>query len=232
MDLVDSKSINLKKKLKRYNNQLPPGIKDYKHTNKGSLKIIDILTHQAQLFPWIPFYQSTLDENKMLMDSLYNTTYSSNYKWHVAKNLYLKTDYKNQIFKQILDSELLEKKEYKYSDLGFYLIQPIIEEKIKPLSINQYVYSKFYNKIEALRIRYNPLDYFHQSLIVATEHDDYFRNQLIKGYVHDQGAALFGGVALHAGLFSNAIDMMKLMQLYLDEGRYLNQQIFSKKNYF
>ena len=230
MDLVDQKSINLNKKLKRYNHKFLGGIKDYKQSNKGNLKIIDILTHQAQLFPWIPFYQSTLDENKILIDSLYNQRYSLNYQWPVAKNIYLKTDYRSNIFQQILESELLEKKEYKYSDLGFYLLQPIVEDKIKPLSINQYVRFKFYKNIEALRLTYMPLDYFHPSLIVATENDDYFRNQLIKGYVHDQGAALLGGVALHAGLFSNAIDMMKLMQLYLNNGVYLDRQIFSEKN--
>ena len=52
---------------------------------------------------------------------------------------------------------------------------------------------------------------------------------MIRGYVHDQGASLFGGVGLHAGLFSNAIDLMKLMQLFLDEGTYMHNQMISKK---
>jgi beta-N-acetylhexosaminidase len=229
MDLVDEKSIHLNKKLKRYNYKFLGDIKDYKESNKGDLKIIDILTHQAALFPWIPFYQYTLDENKMLIDSLYDKRYSLSYQWLVAKNLYLKTDYKNKIFQQILASELLAKKEYKYSDLGFYLLQPIVEDKIKPLSIDEYVRFKFYKNIEALRLTYTPLQYFQPSLIVPTENDDYFRNQLVKGHVHDQGAALFGGISLHAGLFSNAIDMMKLMQLYLNDGLYLGRQILSKK---
>ena len=76
---------------------------------------------------------------------------------------------------------------------------------------------------------YHPLEKFPINKIVPTENDNYFRKQLIQGHVHDQGAALFGGVALHAGLFTNATDLMKLMQLYLDEGEYENMHLLSAK---
>ena len=230
MKLVDSRSISLKRKLKRYTHSLNGNVLEYRNTNKSNMKMIDVFTHQAQLFPWIPFYKETLDS--ISVERLYSTSYSLDYKWKVASNLYLKNDYRNNIFNQVFSSELLSQKEYRYSDLGFYLIQPLIEKKIfksTSLSIDQYVYSQFYHPIEAFRITYNPLDYFEHLDIVPTEKDIYFRNQLIRGYVHDQGAALLGGVALHAGLFSNAVDLTKLMQLYLNEGRYLNNRLFSKK---
>lgn len=67
---------------------------------------------------------------------------------------------------------------------------------------------------------FNPLTRFALSDIVPTENDDYFRNQLVHGYVHDPGAAMFGGVAGHAGLFSNAGDLTVIMQMLLQEGEY------------
>ena len=221
MHLYDQKQFSINKKLKHYSSL-------FKGSNKHNLKIIDILTHQAKLFPWIAFFEETLTENGDLIDTLYSNVYSDKYSLHVAKNLYLHFSYQDTIFEQVIKSDLLHKKEYRYSDLGFYLLRPIIENKID-VSIEEYISFHIYDKIDIFRMTYNPLQKFSNDLIVPTEHDNYFRNQLIHGYVHDQGAALYGGVALHAGLFSNAIDLMKLMQLYLDYGMCLDQRVLSKK---
>ena len=71
---------------------------------------------------------------------------------------------------------------------------------------------------------YTPKEYFNLDMIVPTAYDKTYRNQLVHGFVHDQGAAMMGGIAGHAGLFSNAIDMAKLMQLYLNKGSYGGKQ--------
>ena len=221
MYLYDQKSFNLNKKLKHYSNL-------FKNTNKGNLKMIDILTHQAKLFPWIPFYKNTLNEFGELRDDLYTKDYTSTYSLLVAKNIFIKKSFTDTIIDDIINSELLETKEYRYSDLGFYLLQPILEKKIRS-SIPNFLYKNFYYPMGVYRITYHPLEKFPKSKIVPTENDVYFRKQLIQGYVHDQGAALFGGVALHAGLFANAIDLMKLMQFYLDGGKCGNKYLLNEK---
>mgnify|MGYP001422299052 CR=1 FL=1 len=221
MNLVDQQSIKLNKKLKNYYS-FP------KNTDLQNLKLIDVLTHQSRLFPWIPFWTYFKDENNRLSSSVFSTTRSKDYSIQVADSLFFNSNYRDTIQKIIYSQPLLDNKEYKYSDLGFYVIHPILENLIRE-PIDNYLFSKIYKPIEALRITYNPRSKFLLSSIVPTENDTYFRNQLIHGYVHDQGASLFGGIALHAGLFSNAIDLMKLMQLYLDDGNYLGQSILPEK---
>ena len=192
------------------------------------MKIIDILTHQSKLVPWVPFWTYFKDNDGKLLESIFSTSSSEYYNIQVAEKLFFNSNYIDTIYQIIYDQPLLEKQEYKYSDLGFYLLHPIVENLLGD-KIDNYLYSNIYSPIEALRITYNPRSKFPLSSIVPTENDQYFRNQLVHGYVHDQGASLFGGVALHAGLFSNALDLMKLMQLYLDDGNYLGRNILSEK---
>ncbi len=221
MNLVDKRLIKLKKKLKSY---------DFftSNSDKKNIKIIDLLAHQAQLYPWIPFWQFYTGDNKSLQNPAFSDNFSQKYNLKVANNLFFNSNYIDSVYKIIFDYPLLEKKEYKYSDLGFYILQDLVASKLS-MSIEDYLYNYVYAPIEAFRITYNPLNKFPLSHIIPTEDDRYFRHQLVRGYVHDQGAALFGGVALHAGLFSNAIDLMKLMQLYLDDGLYMGHSIIPSK---
>jgi len=219
MNLVDQQYVKLNKKLKHYSS-FP------RNLELQNLKIIDILTHQSKLSPWIPFWTYFKDDNNHLLDLVFANSYSKDYNLQVADRLFFNSNYTDTIREIIYSYPLLEKKEYKYSDLGFYLLHPIVEDFLGQ-TVDDYLYSNVYHPIEAFRITYNPRSKFNLSSIVPTEDDNYFRDQLIHGYVHDQGAALFGGVALHAGLFSNAIDLMKLMQLYLDNGDYLGRSILS-----
>ena len=77
-----------------------------------------------------------------------------------------------------------------------------------------------YESLGANHTTYNPLSKFTKADIVPTEEDNYFRMQKVQGFVHDQGAAMVDGVGGHAGLFSNANDIAKIMQLYLWKGFY------------
>ena len=76
---------------------------------------------------------------------------------------------------------------------------------------------------------YLPLGRLAEKRIVPTEEDFFFRSQLLKGYVHDMGAAMQGGLGGHAGLFSNANDLAKLMQMYLQNGEYAGERYLSKE---
>lgn len=187
-------------------------------TNKENLKIREILSHQAGLVSWIPFYVRTVVNGKGSPD-VYHNERSFKYNKQVADNMYIMNSYRDTIFKTINQSNTKPTQGYKYSDLGYYYFQDIIERETR-MSLDDYVTKTFYEPIGAHRMRFLPRNHFPLEEIVPTERDLTFRGQLLHGYVHDQGAAMMGGVAGHAGLFSNANDLAKLMQLYLNRGSY------------
>jgi CubicO group peptidase (beta-lactamase class C family) len=132
--------------------------------------------------------------------------------------------------KMIVDSKLSLKKEYKYSDFTFMILRDYLErataKKIDVLS-----FENFYKPLGANNTMYNPLQKMEKGAIPPTEIDTYFRHQIIQGYVHDMAAAMEGGIAGHAGIFSNAMDVAKIMQMYLQKGNYGNHQYFSEKTF-
>ena len=206
---------------------------DLENSNKNDLKIKDVLTHQARLISWIPFYRQTLEqdsENKFikLRDTLYSKFENEIYPIRVADSIYLHFSFPDSIIKQIIDSELLEKKEYVYSDLGYYLLKEIIEDLTQE-SFDDYLNNNFYKKIGMENLGFLPKNSINTDRIVPTENDYEFRSQLLKGDVHDMGAAMFGGIGGHAGLFSNANDLAKIMQLYLNKGMYGDEFYFSSE---
>lgn len=195
------------------------------YTNKGQMRVRDVLAHQAGLQSWIPFYKNTIDDDKTLRDTLYQNIFSAKYRIKVAEDLFLHHSYSDSIMLQIVESDLLETIEYQYSDLGYYLLKDIIEERYnRPLNI--LVDEGFYNPLGLATMTYLPKEKFEKERIVPTENDNYFRNQLLVGDVHDMGAAMLGGVGGHAGLFANANDVAILMQMYLQQGKYADRQYF------
>jgi len=194
---------------------------DYKY-----LKIKDILTHQAGLASWIPFFFNTLEDGKPSY-ALYSKYPSSIHKNRVAKDLYILDSYRDSIFYAILNTKLKKKKKYKYSDLGYYFVNEIIGE-ITDQSQDEYV-EQIYAQLGLRNIGYCPRKKWSTDRIPPTENDTLFRNQLVHADVHDQGAALLGGVGGHAGLFSNSNDLAVIMQLFLNKGTYGGDTIFKKE---
>lgn len=208
-------------------------------SNKDTITVREILSHYGRLKAWIPFYKLTQDSitNKNLK-TFYHQKKTKEFTIQVAENLYLNKTYKDSILTHIKEADQLEKEGYQYSDLGYYLLKEVLEKKYKA-RINHLVQKEFYTSLGADRMTYLPLEKFEKNDIVPTEKDTYFRNQLLLGYVHDMGAAMQGGVGGHAGLFSNANDIAKMMQLYLQKGyyggkRYFKASTFNKfnKRYF
>ena len=183
----------------------------------GKLKIIELMTHQAGLKAWVPFFATTIDENGP-MDAFYANEIDETHSVRVAENLYLINGYEDRIFDSVSKTTLGRKK-YLYSDMGFYYI-PRIVKLLTNKNIEDYLNEKFYYPMNLSHICYKPLNHFIREQIAPTENDTVFRRQLIWGDVHDQAAAMFGGVAGHAGLFSNARDLAVIMQMLLDEGTY------------
>ena len=197
--------------------ELLPG---FKNSNKDTLSVKEILSHVARLKSWIPFYKETQDSiTGKNRKEFYRTEKSKKYTLKVAENLYLKKTYRDSIYKYIKIAEQRETEGYKYSDLGYYLFKKVLED-IYHKSLDQLANEMFYAKLGANRTTFLPLKKFTKHSIVPTERDTYYRNQLVHGTVHDMGAAMLGGVAGHAGLFANANDVAKIMQMYLQNGYY------------
>ena len=210
-------------KLFDYNQTLGYYFPEYKESDKYDLNYKDILTHQSGLQAWLPFYLRTLDKSNNYKEGIYSSTSSEKYTTQVAKNLYIVNGYSDSIYKQIIASKLEHKGKYLYSDIGYYFSKKIIETKTG-MSLNDYVQNTFYKPLNS-GLTYLPLKTYPISQIAPTENDTKFRKQLVRGYVHDQGAALMGGVAGHAGLFGSATDVAIVMQLLLNKGEYNSVQL-------
>ena len=208
---------------------------EYKDSNKANITLKSMLSHYARLRPWEPFYYHTLDSiTKRPSSKYYRTKRTNKFNIEVAKNLYLRTDYQDSIPKIIKDSELLERLRYRYSDFPYYILKKFIEHHYDR-TLDQLAQSHFYEPLGANNTMYNPYHSISSKKIVPTEVDDYYRYQKIHGYVHDMGAAMQNGVGGHAGVFSNANDVAKIMQMYLQKGyyggkRYLKPETLDKFN--
>lgn len=192
----------------------------------ANISLRQILAHQAGLKAWIPFYKKSLYKGKPRYD-VYSLDSSSIYNQRVAENLFINKHYRDSIFKEIIQSPLNEPGEYRYSDLGYYFLQEIVE-RMNGEDLDTYVKRKYYRPLGMNRTTFKPRRTGMPMVeIIPTEKDETFRKQLIHGDVHDPGSAMMGGVGGHAGLFSNANDLAKLMQLYLNGGRYGGIQYLS-----
>lgn len=211
----------------RFDQKLGDLLPEFKKTDKANITVKELLTHNSGLVAWIPFYKETLDAAGKPKQELYRPNFSKEYSIQVAETLYLKTGYKEVMLETIADSKL-GRKEYKYSDLNFILLAEIVERSYKK-PLNELVDQYFYKKIGASTLTYLPQTKFDLSEIAPTEKDTYFRHTLVHGYVHDMGAATMGGVAGHAGLFGDAIDVAKMMQLFLDGGMFNGERLISEK---
>lgn len=222
MKLYDEGKLDLQKTLGDY---LPWT----KRSNKAHLKIWDILLHQAGLKSYIPFYRATLDPARKDGANLkyYSDTSDPKHSVRVAEHLYLRNDYIDSMYSTILKSPL-EPGKYIYSDNDFIFLGKIVES-ISGMTLNEYVKKTFYDKLDLTTTGFKPRDHFPLSNIAPTEKESFFRQQLIWGDVHDPGAAMFGGVAGHAGLFSDAYDVAVLAQVLLNGG-VLNGQNFFRKS--
>lgn len=198
-----------------------------KGSNKDTLKLKDILLHQAGLVATTVFYKETVDSltghpDSMLYRSMKNDTFSV----RVADNMYLRNDWEDTIQKRIRDSRVLPFGKYVYSDNDFILLGKIAEQ-VTGEPLDSFVDKQFYKPLEMFSTTFRPREHFVPITDIApTEKEKYFRMQLLRGDVHDPGAAMFGGVAGHAGLFSNAYDLAKLYIMLLNKGTSNGKQYF------
>jgi CubicO group peptidase (beta-lactamase class C family) len=247
MQLKDLGKLDLGQTLGHY---LP----DLQGTNKQDLVIKDILTHQARMQSWIPFIYNTFESlvpgeelfsrrisarypymlgDYMFMNRHYrlsvrqfNDQQEGDFNIRVANRMFMNRSFLDSMYLRIDASPLRTSNGYFYSDLGYYYLKKIIEH-LSSEPLEYFVEKNFYRHLGASRLTYLPLEKYFPGEIVPTENDMVFRRQLVHGHVHDAGAAMIGGVGGHAGLFSNANDLAKLMQVYLQKGEYGGYNFFS-----
>lgn len=202
----------------------------FKGSNKQQITFKELLSHYGRMQAWIPFYKATLDSSKVPLDKYYKKVYREGFTKRVSDSLYLRDDYHDTIMKQIINSPLIDKKEYRYSDFTFIILKQYLE-KVMGRHLDELATENFYKTLGMNNTLYNPLQKFDKSVIAPTEIDAYFRHDTIQGYVHDMEAAMEDGVGGHAGIFSNAMDIAKMMQMYLQKGNYGGVQYFSEATF-
>ncbi|HRG78986.1 MAG TPA: serine hydrolase, partial [Cyclobacteriaceae bacterium] len=202
---------------------------ELKESNKKDFIIKDILTHQAGLWPFLPFWAETVKDGKLL-PAYYSYQTNLDYPFPVAEGIYASKVMKDSLWSWIIKAKIREKPQrtvydYRYSDMGFYILQRLAEKMLNQ-PIEDFLEQNIYEPLGAYTLGYLPLRKFPIDQIAPTEDDKLFRKELLIGYVHDQGAAMYGNVAGHAGLFGNANDLAKLGQMLLQKGSYGGQQFF------
>lgn len=202
---------------------------EFKSTNKEDIIVKDVLTHQSGLWPYFPWHIA-LEKDTVAMKYFFSNSKSEEYPFPVSQNMFAHKTMRDSMWHWIVKSKMVEKKDrtpfdYRYSDLSMYTMQHLLE-KLLNQPLEDFVAQNFYEPIGAGTMGFLPLERFSETQIASTEREPHFRRSLLTGYVHDPGAAMHGGVAGHAGLFSNANDLLKMGQMWLQKGNYGGIQYF------
>jgi beta-glucosidase-like glycosyl hydrolase/CubicO group peptidase (beta-lactamase class C family) len=222
MKLVEEGKVDLEKTLGDY-------LDWTKNSDKASLKLKDILLHQAGLKSFITFYKELLDSSTgKPLPAYFRENPTPEFSVRVAENIYLRNDWQDTIFQRILTSPLTKAGQYIYSDNDFIFLAKVVEA-VSGKNIHEYSKEIFYDPLAMTSTGFTPRKYFPLNALVPTEDEKHFRQQMMRGDVHDEGASLFGGIAGHAGLFSNAYDLAQLYQMLLNGGTMNGQQFLKKE---
>lgn len=192
---------------------------ELKGTNKANLVLKDVMAHEAGLKAFIPHYVNTVQSGQW-KPSYYQASQNPGFSRPVSNDMYAMDGLRDSIWHWTVKSELLPKpNKYVYSDLTMYFMQAVIERIVRQ-PLDEFLDQNFYAPLGLHTLTFNPFQKMPLTRIAPTENDVAFRKRQIQGYVHDPGAAMYGGVAGHAGLFGTANDLAVMMQLMLNKGSY------------
>jgi beta-glucosidase-like glycosyl hydrolase/CubicO group peptidase (beta-lactamase class C family) len=213
MKLVDEKRIDVDRTLGDY----LPELKG-KYPYHASLTLSEVLAHQAGLRPFSPFYLRLM-KNGQFIPGIATDTADESHQMRVAEGIYINRSYRDSLIKWVLETPTTERGKYVYSDLGMYLLMRLVE-RVSGMPFDRFLEKNYYAPLGLATLGYRPYLRFPLDRIMPTENDTVFRHEQVHGDVHDPGAALMGGVAGHAGLFSDANDLAIILQMLLNGGTY------------
>lgn len=187
---------------------------DLKGTEMGSRLLRDVLAHRAGLTSWIPFYLEALEDS-----TAFSLVPTKEHTQKITNSCFMRPSWQDSIWNKIIGAPIDPVGKHRYSDLGFYAIQRIVESKTGK-SLDNLVGELFYDPAGWSSFCFNPLEEMEVKNIAPTENDTLFRKTAVRGTVHDPGAAMLGGICGHAGLFGNAYDLARLMHMLRMGGSY------------
>jgi len=212
MRLVEQNKLNLDTNIGAY-------IAMARTTAMNNIQVKEVMLHQAGFIPYIAFHDGVKPTD-------HSPDSSAAYPTKVADGYFIRKDYfKDVMWPQMLNAPIRTRGKYVYSDISMYVMKDIVEH-ISGEPLNDYVAENFYAPLGMQTAGFLPRNRFSRDQIIPTENDTYFRKTLLVGYVHDQGAALVGGVSGHAGLFASTNDLAIMYQMLLNKGTYGGQQYF------
>ena len=220
MKMKDDYNFDIDKNLKYY-------LKDFNKTKQGETSIKDLLSHTSGWRPYISHQQYLVKGNGKLKKKFVKKSLSKKFSNQLSRSLYIKNNYYKVIKKRIKKTELNNVGTYRYSGLFFCLI-PEITKNLSGENFDKYLNDKFYSPMD-ISATFNPLNKYSIEKIVPTEIDNNFRKELIQGTVHDETAAIMGGISANAGLFSNAEDLSVILKMILNNGIHNNKQMIDSK---
>ncbi len=202
-------------------------IPSYADSQLKDVTVLKAMSHFGRLPAWIAFYLSTLDQTRKPSPEFYRSSPAEGFSIKINDQLYLANSYNDSIYSRIGRQELKSNR-YRNSDLAYFVLKKYIE-KVYGAPLDVLTDNFMYKSLGATHTAFNPADKFPIPQLVPSEVDNYYRYQIVQGYVHDMGAAMQGGVGGHAGLFSNANDVGKIMQMYLQDGYYGGNQYLDSR---
>lgn len=247
MKLYDDDNIQLSDKISRFYTPL-------RGSDKSYVTVREALFHESGITPFIPYYMAAIDENSYegaLFSGKKSAVYSKQFagSWgrgdfkfkpgmiaysksvkypiEIAKGVYVSKKLTQSVMQDVIGSKMKKRGKYAYSCLNFMLLKEMVES-ISKTDLNTFLQENFYKKLGMTSTTFQPTKYMSRANIAPTERDDMIRRQTLQGYVHDEGSALLGGISGNAGLFSNANDLAKLCQMWLNGGTYGGERFLSQ----
>jgi CubicO group peptidase (beta-lactamase class C family) len=247
MKLSEMQLFDLNDSLGKY---FPDSLDDYleRPSTIRNVTFQELLTHTSGLPAGFPIYRYMIYTNAEVgrFDKYYCDVEDDFFATEVAENLFLEKEYQDTMWLQLHKIWINEAKPYKYSDVNmntmYFMMRSLIENNPKQFDFKdnkkdlkgrnlyvEFLYKYFYKSLEMTSTQYNPTKSIAKNRLVPTENESYWRKQLLQGHVHDPNAALHGGVAGNAGIFTTTNDLVKLLQMWLNGGeyngvRYLNEE--------